>query len=543
MPTTAISFRRGTHQENTEFAGVPGEIVADLGDQSEASRTNNPLATIVLHTGSDELSGIRMAREDMLNITEDGINQLASIGLARNDLSNVTSIRNNTLINLLADIGVAKSNGTNITTKNLAPIINNVPTQTTIKNPNTNALNEDAEVYPALLRNDFTNLLPAARDQFAAKNMSNVDTANLATSQSGHAGNNLAYANGTNISTSDLASSSRTLGGALAYRDLSNITATEIKNKIDFDNTISNYQLKSEKVDQITSANTDTIHYPSTLAIVNYMGQGTAGADRRLSNILTWENASKKLTEYSYLVVIDNEDDSTTHTIGEVISTTIGGLNMTFTVSGVSNGKITDVLVSPQQSTVNITPSSTNNPYTTSTGTRFTVNSISIIVGKLMLADLSNSEVEAYDANTNYSTVSALQYDVDYDSAQTPIRVNEVSMNIASETQQGIVSAELKDDNTAQTNISVIGYHMNNDNMIIDGYSGLFIHGGKVYANRNEYTTSGGERLPVMDVNHEVVIKSDIAAITPPTTDGVYHLVVQNGVASWVADSNLVYVP
>ena len=65
MSTTAVSFRKGNTEENNSFAGVAGEIVADLGANSQD--TSN--ATIVLHTGNGAAGGIRMAREDLNNIT------------------------------------------------------------------------------------------------------------------------------------------------------------------------------------------------------------------------------------------------------------------------------------------------------------------------------------------------------------------------------------------------------------------------------------------------------------------------------------------
>jgi len=200
IQTTAISLRKGNTEANNEFTGLVGECVADLGVDGTGT---DPNTTLRLHNGVIS-GGIPMCRADLLNIST---SQLAvgrdSIGLANEKNLAYADLSN---IEITQDAGAISSIVSTLNSYGLAT-------------------EEETDAKLELKAN---------------KNFSNVDTADLATGEgeSGkHAGKNLAYADGTNIDTNELASSSHTVGAPLAKADTSNINTKDLTDGLIHNNT------------------------------------------------------------------------------------------------------------------------------------------------------------------------------------------------------------------------------------------------------------------------------------------------------------------
>jgi hypothetical protein len=233
MSTTAVSFRKGTTEENDSFAGVAGEIVADLGANEQVTEN----ATIVLHTGNGLAGGIRMARADLNNITNESISNLANFrqesgqgtyyGLLRRNMSNYISndVNASNVENLLkSDYHIASQDGHDLdTSAYIAGIDGNTgPVERTaggkyLLNRDLSNLHADGEntvrklSYKYWLNNVNTSFLAEGGYTYdgqtytpqgsllAYADMHNVNTENLATSGAGHTGKNLAYSDLTNV--------------------------------------------------------------------------------------------------------------------------------------------------------------------------------------------------------------------------------------------------------------------------------------------------------------------------------------------------------
>lgn len=189
IETTAVSLRKGNTEANQAFTGLLGEVTMDEGIDGTGT---DPITTIRLHNGVIA-GGIPMCRADLLNIStsqlavgRDMLGMAGEKNLAYADLSNLISsedaaVRTN-LVNIMKDYGLATT--------------------------------EETDTKLALKAN---------------VNMSNVDTASLATS-AGHAGKNLAYYDMTNVNSTALTDGSNKLGPVLAKADTSNINTANLVN-------------------------------------------------------------------------------------------------------------------------------------------------------------------------------------------------------------------------------------------------------------------------------------------------------------------------
>lgn len=337
MSTTAVSFRKGNLEENKEFAGVEGEIVADLGVSSTSPNSTNTEATIVLHTGNGEAGGIRMAREDLLNVKT--ITPLANLGLARTDLSNIEHCPSESIDTvesiLKSDYKIASQDAHDINTTQISAA------GTTAPGGGPMLLNTTMSNLYSVSTNAHNKLVDALDDQLALKNMSNVDTTELATGEgtSGkHSGKDLAYKDMSNIDTQDLAergedSAGYHSGKDLAYRDISNVTFSSVKTLVD---TAYNTGISSNKfvgyedtINKIDGTNTiinpsnskSTTLYPSVNALTNYVAKqlnGYASAD--LDNITSWDIATRK--EISYKYNVSYYGNTTSYNVGDIITLT-----------------------------------------------------------------------------------------------------------------------------------------------------------------------------------------------------------------------------
>ena len=297
--TTAVSIRKGSTEANNGFTGVLGEVTADLGMPDDEGRVygTDLHTTLRLHNGIDA-GGIRMARADTRNITTEVLAEnretFGDKNLAYATLSNLEELNSSTqsgTINSIVDIfmnyGLANKDCRNVDTSDLATAGHG-----------------------------------HSGENLAYANMSNVNTVNLASS-TGHAGKNLAYADTSNINTANLVDTNihtgdSSSGKPLAYADASNINTDNLAIdrgsaygspllKADLTNAAENvfdnlfddvYKVESTINKDTTIPNNTTDiqvnHYPETKAVKEYVDTkfNTLNSDylnTNFSNVSTWE--------------------------------------------------------------------------------------------------------------------------------------------------------------------------------------------------------------------------------------------------------------
>ena len=197
---TSVSYRKGTNTEHDVFHGVKGEITVDT--------TNS---TVWVHMG-DEKKGTPLARADFKNLDQSA---LTNAKIANNSLENVFLPNDEVAMRVRRDnlgrLHYAYDDMSNIDTATLANPRGHAGKDLAYKDlsnvedgaiataiGDTTFLKYDmSNVRTALLTN--ANTLPVGQDPLAYSDLRNVDTADLATTGHGHSGNNLAYANLSNI--------------------------------------------------------------------------------------------------------------------------------------------------------------------------------------------------------------------------------------------------------------------------------------------------------------------------------------------------------
>ena len=324
--TTAVSIRKGSTEANNGFTGVLGEVTADLGMPDDEGRVygTDLHTTLRLHNGIDA-GGIRMARADTRNITTEVLAEnretFGDKNLAYATLSNLEELNSSTqsgTINSIVDIfmnyGLANKDCRNVDTSDLATAGHG-----------------------------------HSGENLAYANMSNVNTVNLASS-TGHAGKNLAYADTSNINTANLVDTNihtgdSSTGKPLAYADASNINTDNLAIdrgsaygspllKADLTNAAENafnnlfddvYKVESTINKDTTIPNNTTDiqvnHYPETKAVKEYVDTkfNTLNSDylnTNFSNVSTWEllyaeGNSERL--YKYINTIETTGKFTLH--------------------------------------------------------------------------------------------------------------------------------------------------------------------------------------------------------------------------------------
>ena len=449
MATTAVSFRKGNTEENSAFAGVAGEIVADLGANSQDSTQ----ATIVLHTGSGLAGGIRMAREDMNNITTESINNLAnfqytdggatSYGLARRNLSNYINNNVNAEVvepKLKTDYKIASRDASDINTSNLS-------------GPDGNAGDNNAPGGGLkLATRTLSNLHAIGEDKVKKLSytywLDTIDTEYLATtnsieypsgSESMHHrlhGKNLAYADMSNVNTASLAELAQQdphLGKNLAYWDLTNVGYQTIVDYIDDGYTLStqehndlyklkNYEWVDNKTQTIDPYGEElSTKYTSAKSVVDYFSSvGQNYTNTKLDNVVDWKIASEKKDLYKINVDIEEgglgyATTGSTSSILTNVQHPDGTGPIVIKVKRVNaDGKILEASLADTKlygsTPLSSTPFVDTNPDITS-GASFILYTASeevggetvytpVHAGKLMLANLDNSQINNND-NTN----------------------------------------------------------------------------------------------------------------------------------------------
>jgi len=263
--TTAIRIRHGNKSENDNFTGLSAEVVADLGEDNTGTDQNT---TLRLHNSINQ-GGIKLARADMANVTTETLAKnrrlLGDKNLAYADMTNVNTV----------DLATKADELDGHEGKNLAYAdLSNLKDNKLDPNTQEEIIDDVVEVlndYGLATKVDLNTEITALDNKKAEKDLSNVDTADLASGegeQGKHAGKNLAYADMSNVSTVDLATSTGHAGTNLMYVSASNINtagwnklSTKLQNIDDRQNDISS----SAQITDRTKA------YPTVKAVTDYV--------------------------------------------------------------------------------------------------------------------------------------------------------------------------------------------------------------------------------------------------------------------------------
>lgn len=294
--TTSIQLRKGNTAENLAFTGAIAEVSADLGTDSTGTDINT---TLRLHNGVIP-GGIPMARADLTNVTTKTLASSRDLygdkNLAYADLSNIEELEDTDQQHIVRDYMHAYGLALNSQIEEL----DNSKANRTMDNVDTSTL---ATGEGETGKHSGKNL--------AYADMSNVTTVDLATS-TGHDGKNLAYYDLNNINTTNLIKATNTRpstmsGPVIAAADLSNVTDNTIKDRLDN----LNVEYITHKKNSINPKSTSiTIDYPTTGAIIEYVEDELNKLDYmnpNFDNASTWEPLYGKTgTQLIYNNNVDN---------------------------------------------------------------------------------------------------------------------------------------------------------------------------------------------------------------------------------------------
>lgn len=294
--TTSIQLRKGNTAENLAFTGAIAEVSADLGTDSTGTDINT---TLRLHNGVIP-GGIPMARADLTNVTTKALassrNLYGDKNLAYADLSNIEELEDTDQQHVVRDYmhtyGLALNSQVEELDKSKA--------NRTMDNVDTSTL---ATGEGEAGKHSGKNL--------AYADMSNVTTVDLATS-TGHDGKNLAYYDLNNINTANLIKATNTRpftmsGPVIAAVDLSNVTDNTIKDRLDGLDVEYIINKKTSIDPKSTSTNID---YPTAGAVIEYVEGKLNKLDYmnpNFDNASTWEPLYGKTgTQLIYNNDVDN---------------------------------------------------------------------------------------------------------------------------------------------------------------------------------------------------------------------------------------------
>lgn len=310
VETKAVALRRGNHAENLAFTGVEGEVVVDLGYPDSAGTLGTDAnTTLRLHNGVTK-GGIPMARADLLNVSTDDLTQgrqyVNEKNLACADLSNLEKTPNELyrerIVSTLNEYGLAKETEIgeqlndkvnlktdNLNTKQLVnPIIHNGGEEGNLPLAYANTSNiNTADLVNTTYRDGVDGNKPLAYND-----LSNVNTTNLTLSGEERpdqmSGPILANADGSNVNTNGLAGERNVdlYGKPLMYADMSNANDEAFSAMLN-DSSL-NIERSTNKDFIIDENNLQLGHYPTTEAVVNYIGSVDNAANRYLTNINDW---------------------------------------------------------------------------------------------------------------------------------------------------------------------------------------------------------------------------------------------------------------
>ena len=452
----AISFRRGTTEENDQFIGVEGEIVVDLGSGSNALHTmNNNTAvlnndtkgapTVRFHLGNSQSGGVILARADMANIDTKALatkdEEAPDIyhkgkNLAYADLENIVynSDQEPVVQDTLNSYGIAWKNTANVNTADLVNALihngdddngNKPLAYKDTKNINTRDL-VDIEIHDGVNGNK----------PLSYADGSNINTSGLAertSEEEAEFGKNLAYQDTTNVNTSYLVNRNIHTGvdqekpndKALLYYDMSNMTDAELKTRMDsmFNNNvfINGYERTSfkENTNILSNANNSN-NYTSNNAVYNYVKNKLNNenyAKNTLNNLssVAWDIASTNNDGNTYKLNTQLEEAGEGYQVDDTITTNVKILTdqpsdtyIVITVLAVQNGRIVEYKTDHDNIIFNQTYLTTDVEYTDAVkGGKFKFSRQQVICGALMKNNLSNSQIVE---NTDFAANIKYQY-------------------------------------------------------------------------------------------------------------------------------------
>ena len=255
--TTSIQLRKGNTAENLAFTGAIAEVSADLGADSTGTDINT---TLRLHNGVIP-GGIPMARADLTNVTTKTLASSRDLygdkNLAYADLSNIEELEDTDQQHVVRDYMHTYGLALNSQIEEL----DESKANRTMDNVDTSTL---ATGEGEAGKHSGKNL--------AYADMSNVTTVDLATS-TGHGGKNLAYYDLDNINTANLIEATDTRpstmsGPVIAAADLSNVADNTIKDKLD---SLDVEYITNKKTSIDSESTSATIDYHTTGAVIEYV--------------------------------------------------------------------------------------------------------------------------------------------------------------------------------------------------------------------------------------------------------------------------------
>ena len=247
--------------------------------------------TVWVHPGNDQ-KGTPLACADLRNVNLDTITDK---GIAKTDLTNVYLSDPDTVRTLFAGLNYAQLDMSNVNTANLATGSGQTGKHT----------GKDL-AYTDLSNIDVATVTNKLGNTYAKQNLDNINTANLASGRSGASGDkDLAYKDLSNVNTNELAygANKTAQGTGLAYYDLSNASVSDAQ-KVSL-----GIQSTSNLVTSISSSSTHT-QYPSAKLLYNIQ--------TTLTNLIPVVIKSVKMTE---------TDSPVNLTITMIISKPLSGNN------------------------------------------------------------------------------------------------------------------------------------------------------------------------------------------------------------------------
>ena len=318
VETTAVALRRGNREQNEAFVGVEGELVGDLGTPSEDGTVGVAAdATLRFHNGITP-GGIPMARADLQNITTENLAKnrdlIGDKNLAYADLSNLAKTTDENAISKIKT-----------TFKTYGFADNQEINQKLEEKVNLDTLNLNTKY---LASEEFHDGSIEGNDALAYANTTNINTSDLVNIDyhNGVNGNYpLAYNNCSNVDTTNLAKTQdrpETMSGpVLATATLDNVDTSNITNPLSFTEgnltgpVVARADLANVNLDDLSNiliqdtlglektSNKDLVinegitevgHYPETTAVVEYVTNklnGSVGdlANTSLTNVTSWD--------------------------------------------------------------------------------------------------------------------------------------------------------------------------------------------------------------------------------------------------------------
>ena len=307
--TTSIQLRKGNTAENLAFTGAIAEVSADLGADSTGTDINT---TLRLHNGVIP-GGIPMARADLTNVTTKTLASSRDLygdkNLAYADLSNIEELEDTDQQHVVRDYMHTYGLALNSQIEEL----DESKANRTMDNVDTSTL---ATGEGEAGKHSGKNL--------AYADMSNVTTVDLATS-TGHGGKNLAYYDLTNINTTNLVAAANTRpstmsGPVIANADLSNVADNTIKERL---NGLDVEYITNKKTSINPESTSTTIDYPTTGAVIEYVEDELNKLDYmnpNFDNASTWDPL---YSEAGTKLIYNNDVDNFTATGSDFTTTSL----------------------------------------------------------------------------------------------------------------------------------------------------------------------------------------------------------------------------